>query len=47
VLGGGANRPRIEGKSIVETNWPAAFGDYRTFGRFRIPTAAESRMASA
>ncbi len=41
VLGGSADRPRLDGKSIVETKWSGAFGDYRTFGRVRIPTSAE------
>jgi hypothetical protein len=41
VVGGSAIRPRAEGKSTVETKWSGSFGDYRTFGRIRIPTSAE------
>jgi uncharacterized protein DUF6544 len=41
VMGGSADRPRLDGKSVVETKWSGAFGDYRTFGRVRIPTSAE------
>jgi len=41
VTVGSADRPRLDGKAIVETKWSGAFGDYRTFGRVRIPTSAE------
>lgn len=41
VVGGSAIRPRAEGKSTVETKWSGSFGDYRTFGRIRVPTSAE------
>ncbi|MGO8952136.1 MAG: DUF6544 family protein [Rhodomicrobium sp.] len=43
VLGGGApSRPRLVGKSIVDTPWSGTFGEYRTFGRVRVPVAAEA-----
>ena len=41
VVGGSAIRPRAEGKSTVETKWSGSFGDYRGFGRIRVPTSAE------
>jgi len=41
IVGGSAIRPRAEGKSTVETKWSGAFGDYRSFGRMRVPTSAE------
>jgi hypothetical protein len=41
VVGGSAVRPRAEGKSTVETKWFGSFGDYRAFGRIRVPTSAE------
>jgi hypothetical protein len=43
VLGGvGADRPRLVGKSVVETGWPGTFGEYRMFDGVRIPTVAEA-----
>ena len=41
IVGGFAIRPRAEGKSTVETKWSGSFGDYRSFGRTRVPTSAE------
>ncbi len=42
VLGGGAtNRPRMVGKSLVETAWSGTFGEYRLFDRVQVPTIAE------
>ncbi len=41
VLGGSADRPRAVGRSVIETKWSGTFGDYRDFGRLRIPTSAE------
>jgi Family of unknown function (DUF6544) len=41
VLGGSAIRPRAVGKSTVETKWSGSFGDYRGFGRIRVPASAE------
>ncbi len=41
VTGGGALRPRLVGKTCVDTAWRGTFGDYRRFGGVRIPTAAE------
>ena len=48
VLGGGASsRPRMVGKSLVETPWSGKFGEYRMFDRIRVPTAKlESICAS-
>ena len=43
VLGGGASsRPRMVGKSLVETPWSGTFGEYRMFDRVRVPTVAEA-----
>lgn len=36
-----SNRPRIVGKSVVDTPWSATVCEYRTFGRLRVPTVAE------
>jgi hypothetical protein len=44
VLGGKANRPLTEEKSVVEMQWSGAFNEYRLFDRghrVRIPTIAE------
>jgi hypothetical protein len=42
VLGGSApGRPRVVGKSVIETPWSGRFGEYRTFDRIRVPTVAE------
>ena len=41
VAGGSAIRPRADGKRIVDTKWSGSFGDYRRFGRTRVPTTAE------
>ena len=42
VLGGAASaRPRMVGKSLVETPWSGTFGEYKTFDRVRVPTVAE------
>ena len=42
VLGGSAsNRPRIVGKTVVETPWAGSFGEYRTFEALRVPMMAE------
>jgi len=43
VLGGAASsRPRVVGKSVVETAWSGRFGEYRMFDRVRVPTIAEA-----
>jgi hypothetical protein len=43
VLGGFVQgRPRMVGKSVVETPWSGTFADYKTFGGIRVPTAAEA-----
>jgi hypothetical protein len=42
VLAGAATvRPRLLGKSVVETDWSGTFGEYRMFDRVRVPTIAE------
>jgi hypothetical protein len=41
VVGGSAIRPHAEGRTTVDTKWSGSFGDYRSFGRIRIPTSAE------
>jgi Family of unknown function (DUF6544) len=42
VLGAAvSSRPRLVGKSVVDTPWSGAFGEYRTFDRLRVPTSAE------
>ncbi len=42
VLRGSApGRPRAVGKAVVETPWSGAFGEYRRFGGFCVPTEAE------
>jgi hypothetical protein len=42
VLGGAAaRRPRIAGKSLVETAWSGSFDQYQMFDRIRVPTVAE------
>jgi len=42
VLGGTApSRPRLVGKSVVETPWSGSFAEYRTFDGLRVPTLAE------
>ena len=42
VLGAAAsNRPRVVGKSVVDTAWSGAFSEYRMFDRLRVPTHAE------
>ena len=42
VLGGGtSSRPRMVGKSVVETPWSGAFREYRMFDGLMVPTAAE------
>ena len=41
VVGGSAIRPRVEGKTTIETKWSGSFGNYRRFGRARVPTSAE------
>ncbi|HZZ85167.1 MAG TPA: DUF6544 family protein [Anaeromyxobacteraceae bacterium] len=42
VLGAAASsRPRVVGKSTVETPWAGVFREYRTFDRLRVPTEAE------
>lgn len=40
--GGAASRPRMVGKSLVETPWSGTFGEYRMFDRVRVPTVAEA-----
>ena len=35
------DRPRQEGKRIVERPWEGSFADYRPLGGVRVPTAAE------
>jgi len=43
VLGGtAASRPRVVGKSVVDTAWSGAFGEYRMFDGLRVPTTAEA-----
>ena len=43
VLGGAApKRPRVVGRSLVETAWSGRFGEYRMFDRVRVPTVAEA-----
>ena len=43
VLGGGASsRPRMVGKSVVDTAWSGAFREYHLFEGLRVPTAAEA-----
>jgi len=42
VLGGASSRPRMVGKSLVETPWSGAFGEYRTFDGVVVPTVAEA-----
>jgi hypothetical protein len=43
VLGGVASsRPRVVGKSLVETAWSGTFGGYRLFDGLRVPTTAEA-----
>ena len=42
VLGGAAHsRPRMVGRTLVETAWSGSFGEYQRFDRVRIPTVAE------
>jgi len=44
VLGGTTDRPRTDGKSVVETKWSGTFNEYREVDhghRVRIPTLAE------
>ena len=42
VLGGTApSRPRLVGKSVVDTRWSGCFAEYRTFDGLRVPTLAE------
>ncbi|MGO8915272.1 MAG: DUF6544 family protein [Stellaceae bacterium] len=42
VLGGTANRPRTNGKSVVDTKWSGCFRDYRMLHGLRVPTVAEA-----
>jgi hypothetical protein len=43
VLGGFAqSRPRLIGKTLVDTPWSTTGGDYRMFGRMRIPVSGEA-----
>lgn len=43
VRGGTASsRPRMVGKSFVETAWSGSFGEYRIFNGVRVPTTAEA-----
>jgi hypothetical protein len=43
VLGGAASsRPRVVGKSVVDTAWSGAFAEYKMFERLRVPTLAEA-----
>lgn len=42
VLGGTSpSRPRIVGKSVVETGWSGTFGEYKLLDGVRVPTVAE------
>jgi hypothetical protein len=42
VVGGTApNRPRIVGKTFVETPWVGSFGEYKTVEGLTVPTVAE------
>ena len=42
VLGASASsRPCLVGKTVVDTAWSGAFGEYRTFDGLRVPTVAE------
>ncbi len=34
-------RPRLLGRSVVDTAWSGAFGAYRSFGQLRVPKEAE------
>ena len=36
-----SSRPRVVGKSVVDTAWSGAFAEYRIFDRLRVPTRAE------
>jgi hypothetical protein len=36
------NRPRLVGKSVVDTAWSGRVSEYQTFGRLRVPTVAEA-----
>jgi hypothetical protein len=43
VLGGAApGRPRMVGKSLVETPWLGTFSEYRMFDGIRVPTNVEA-----
>jgi hypothetical protein len=43
VLGGtAASRPRVVGKSVVDTAWSGAFREHGMFDGLRVPTAAEA-----
>jgi hypothetical protein len=37
-----SSRPRLVGKSFVDTPWFATVSEYRTFGRLRVPSQAEA-----
>ena len=42
VLGASArSRPRLVGKTVVNTGWSGAFSEYRDFEGVRVPTTAE------
>lgn len=42
VLSAGASsRPRMAGKSVIETPWSGTFGEYKMFDGVRAPTVAE------
>jgi len=43
ILGGSAaSRPRMVGKTLVETPWSGSYGEYREFDGIRVPTTAEA-----
>jgi hypothetical protein len=41
ILSASAMRPRIAGKTAVDTNWVGRFGDYVELGGMRVPGSAE------
>jgi hypothetical protein len=36
-----SSRPRMVGKSVVDTDWSGVFGEYRVYDQLRVPTHAE------
>lgn len=41
ILGGSATRPRLAGKSFLDTTWSGSFGEYRMYDGLRVPSVAE------